>query len=176
MSGNEHDPINFREVDPQGNPAGYGRMRPAGDGRPGPSIAGQGRQEFGQPGFGPGQPGAGYQGAGQPTASGQPGFAPYEAVDFGQRSRLAVNPFIAALWVLVAILLVSPFGVFTLAQESLNSGTEPQVMPVSYMWITFAPQILFAGLVGALGLLFWHAAQWQRTHWQRNGAKQPPPS
>jgi hypothetical protein len=87
-----------------------------------------------------------------------------------------VNPFIAALWVFVAILLVSPFGVFTLAQESLNSGTEPQVMPVSYMWITFAPQILFAGLVGALGLLFWHAAQWQRTHRQRNGAKQAPPS
>ena len=176
MSGSEHDPINFREVDPQGNPTGYGRMTPAGGGRLGPSSAGQGRQEFGQPGLGPGQPGAGYPGAGQPTASGQPGSVSYEAAEFGQRSRLAVNPFIAALWVLVAILLVSPFGVFTLAQESLNSGTEPQVMPVSYMWITFAPQILFAGLVGALGLLFWHAAQWQRTHWQRNGAKQPPPS
>jgi hypothetical protein len=135
-------------------------MIPAGDGRLGPSMAGQGRQDFGQPGFGPAQPGAG----------------PYEAADFGQRGRLAVNPFIAALWVLVAILLVSPFGVFTLARESLNSGTEPQVMPVSYMWITFAPQILFAGLVGALGLIFWHAAQWQRTRWQRNGAKQPPPS
>jgi hypothetical protein len=112
MSGSEYDPINFREVDPQGNPTGYGRMTPAGDARLGPSTAGLGRQEFGQPGF-------------------------------GQRSRRAVNPFIAALWVLVAILLVSPFGVFTLAQESLNSGTEPQVMPVSYMWITFAPQILF---------------------------------
>jgi hypothetical protein len=145
MSGSEYDPINFREVDPQGNPTGYGRMTPAGDARLGPSTAGLGRQEFGQPGF-------------------------------GQRSRLAVNPFIAALWVLVAILLVSPFGVFTLAQESLNSGTEPQVMPVSYMWITFAPQILFAGLVGALGLLFWHASHWQRTHRQRNGAKQSPPS
>ena len=24
MSGFEHDPINFREVDPQGNPTGYG--------------------------------------------------------------------------------------------------------------------------------------------------------
>ena len=160
MSGSEHDPINFREVDPQGNPTGYGRMRPAGDGRLAPSLAGEGRQEFAKPGFAPVQPGAGA----------------YEAAEFGQRSRLAVNPFIAALWVLVAILLVSPFGVFTLAQESLNSGTEPQVMPVSYMWITFAPQILFAGLVGALGLLFWHAWQWQRTHWQRTGAKQSPPS
>lgn len=120
MSGFEHDPINFREVDPQGNPTGYG------------------------------------------PATGHAGF--------GQR-RLTLNPFVAALWVLVAALLVSPFGVFTLAQESLNSGTEPQVMPVSYMWITFAPQILFAGLVGLLGLLFWHAAQWQR-----NRAKQPPPS
>lgn len=126
MSTSEHDPINFREVDSQGQP-----------------TAGQA----------------------------QPGFAPYEAADFGQRRRLSVNPFIVALWVLVAVLLVSPFGVFTLAQESLNSGTEPQAMPVGYMWITFAPQILFAGLVGALGLLFWHAGQWQRNH-----AKQPPPS
>lgn len=135
MSGSEHNPINFREVDAQGNPTGYG-----------PAT---------------GQPGPGQQQPGQQ----QPGSA-----DFGQR-RLAVNPFIVALWVFEAILLVSPFGVFTLAQESLNSGTEPQVMPVSYMWITFAPQILFAGLVGLLGLLFWHAAQWQR-----NRAKQPPPS
>jgi hypothetical protein len=125
MSASEHDPINFREVDSQGQPAA------------GPV---------------------------------HPGYAPYEA-DFGQRRRLSVNPFIVALWVLVALLLVSPFGVFTLAQESLNSGTEPQVMPVGYMWITFAPQILFAGLVGALGLLFWHAAQWQRNH-----TKQAPPS
>jgi hypothetical protein len=120
MSGYEQDPINFREVDSQGNPTGYG-------------------------------PGAGQ--AGMP------------------RSRLSVNPFIVALWVIEAILLVSPFGVFTLAQESLNSGTQPQVMPVSYMWITFAPQMLFAGLAGFLGLLFWHAAQWQR-----NRAKQSPSS
>jgi hypothetical protein len=130
MSGSEHDPIHFREVDAQGNPTEYG---PA----------------TGQPGLGQRQPGT---------------------PDFGQR-RPAVNPFIVALWVFEAILLVSPFGVFTIAQESLNSGTEPQVMPVSYMWITFAPQILFAGLVGLLGLLFWHAAQWQRNH-----AKQLPPS
>ncbi|MFE4833189.1 hypothetical protein ACFRAU_00760 [Arthrobacter sp. NPDC056691] len=167
-------------------------MPPAGGSRIGPSVAGQGgpgfgqpefsppgngQQGFGQAGFGPEQPGtrqphAGQPAAGQPTVGfEQPGFAPYEAADIGQRSRLSVNPFIVALWVLEAILLVSPFGVFTLAQESLNSGTEPQVMPVSYMWITFAPQMLFAGLVGALGLLFWHAAQWQR-----NRAKQPPPS
>ncbi|MFP3461746.1 hypothetical protein R5O87_12915 [Arthrobacter globiformis] len=130
MSGSEHDPIHFREVDAQGNPTEYG---PA----------------TGQPRLGQRQPG---------TAG------------FGQR-RLAVNPFIVALWVFEAILLVSPFGVFTIAQESLNSGTEPQVMPVSYMWITFAPQILFAGLVGLLGLLVWHAAQWQR-----NRATQLPPS
>ncbi|MFE4541730.1 hypothetical protein [Arthrobacter sp. NPDC056727] len=138
MSGSEHDPLNFREVDSQGNTTGYGRVAPA---------DGFGQAGFGQAGFG------------------QTGAAP------GQRSRLAVNPFVAALWVLVAVLLVSPFGVFTLAQESLNSGTEPQIMPVSYMWITFAPQILFAGIIGLLGLLFWHAAQWQR-----NRAKQPPPS
>ncbi|MFE5835695.1 hypothetical protein [Arthrobacter sp. NPDC056493] len=160
-------------------------MPPAGGSRIGPSVAGQGGPGFGQPefspagsgqpGFGPEQPGqlhAGQPTDGQPTVGfEQPGFAPYETADFGQRSPLSVNPFIVALWVLEAILLVSPFGVFTLAQESLNSGTEPQVMPVSYMWITFAPQMLFAGLVGALGLLFWHAAQWQR-----NRAKQPPPS
>lgn len=126
MSDSEHHPIDFREVDSQG----------------------------------------------QPTAGPvQPGFATYGAAAFGQRRRVAVNPFVVALWVLVVVLLVSPFGVFTLAQESLNSGTEPQVMPMGYMWITFAPQILFAGLVGVLGLLFWHAAQWQR-----NRATQTPPS
>jgi hypothetical protein len=175
MSGSEHDPINFREVDTQGNPTGYGRMTPAGDSRLGPATPDPGRQGLGQPVLG--QPGFGQPEFRQPefrqptVGPVQPGLPPYEAADFGQRSRLSVNPFIVALWVLVAVLLVSPFGVFTLAQESLNSGTEPQVMPVGYMWITFAPQILFAGLVGALGLLFWHAAQWQR-----NRAKQPPPS
>ena len=159
MSGNEHDPLNFREVDSQGNTTGYGRVAPAGG--------------FGQTGFGQadsGRAGLGQAGAGQPGAvPGQPGL--YEEADSGQRSGLAVNPFIAALWVFVAVLLVSPFAVFTLAQESLNSNTEPQIMPVSYMWITFAPQILFAGLVGLLGLVFWHAAQWQR-----KCAKQLPPS
>jgi hypothetical protein len=164
MSGNEHDPLNFREVDAQGNTTGYGRVAPAGGfGQPG-----SGRTGFGQASTG--QPGASQAGTGPPgPAPGQPG--PYEEADPGQRSGLAVNPFIATLWVFVAVLLVSPFAVFTLAQESLNSNTEPQIMPVSYMWITFAPQILFAGLVGLLGLVFWHAAQWQRKR-----AKQLPPS
>lgn len=151
MSGSEHDPLNFREVDPHGNTTGYGRVPPAG----GFVQAGHGQGIFGQPGTTPGQPEA----------------VAYAEADSGRRSRLAVNPFVAALWVLVAVLLISPFGVFTIAQESLNSGTEPQAMPVSYMWITFAPQILFAGTVGLLGLLFWHAGQWQR-----NRAKQLPPS
>lgn len=146
MSGNEQDPLNFREVDPQGNTTGYGRVAPAG---------GFGQAAFGHSGAVPGQ-------AGPPA---------HAEADSAQRSRLGVNPFVAALWVVVAVLLVSPFGVFTLAQEALNSNTEPQIMPVSYMWITFAPQILFAGIAGLLGLLFWHAAQWQR-----NRAKQPPPS
>ena len=166
MSGSEHDPLNFREVDSQGNATGYGRVGPAGGfGQAGYGQAGHGQSGLGQPGFGQaglGQPGAGPE---------QPGGVTYAEAETGQRSRLAVNPFVAALWVLVAVLLVSPFGVFTIAQETLNSGTEPQIMPVSYMWITFAPQILFAGIVGLLGLLFWHAAQWQR-----NRSRQPPPS
>ena len=155
MSGSEHDPLNFREVDPQGNATGYGRVPPAGGFA---QKKGFGR-DFGQPGFE------------QPAAAGQPSSVPYGEADSGQPGRLAVNPFIVALWALVAVLLLSPFGVFTLAQESLNSGAEQQVMPMGYMWITFAPQIIFAGLVGLLGLLFWHAAQWQR-----NRGKQPPPS
>ncbi|MFC7848855.1 hypothetical protein ACFUTU_10320 [Arthrobacter sp. NPDC057388] len=162
MSGNEHDPLNFREVDSQGNTTGYGRVAPPG----GFAQKGYGQAGSGQSGFG--QPGAAPEQRGLPE---QQGAAAYAEADYGQRSRLAVNPFVAALWVIVAVLLVSPFGVFTLAQEALNAGTEPQIMPVSYMWITFAPQILFAGIAGLLGLLFWHAAQWQR-----NRAKQPPPS
>lgn len=151
MSGTEHDPINFREVDSEGRPTGYGRTAdPAGTGLRGGAHAGAGAAEFSGARFG----------------AASSGFA-----DSGQPARLMVNPFIVALWVVVSALIVSSFGVFTIAQETLNEGVAGPVMPLSYIWISFAPYVMFAGLLGLIGLLFWHAAQWRR-----NRVKQPPPS
>ncbi|WP_104139977.1 hypothetical protein [Arthrobacter sp. ZGTC131] len=153
MSGTEHDPINFREVDSEGRPAGYGRT---------PDPAGTGLRSGAHAGAGPGA--AHFSGAGF-------GVAPSGEADTGQPARLMVNPFIVALWVVVSGLIVSSFGVFTIAQETLNEGVPGPGMPLGYIWISFAPYVMFAGLLGLIGLLFWHAAQWRR-----NREKQAPPS
>ena len=151
MSGTEHDPINFREVDSEGRPAGYGRT---------PDPAGTGLRSGAHAGAGPG--------AAEFSAA---GFGVAPSGDSGQPARLMVNPFIAALWVVVSVLIVSSFGVFTIAQETLNEGVPGPGMPLGYIWISFAPYVMFAGLLGLIGLLFWHAAQWRR-----NREKQLPPS
>lgn len=149
VSGTEHDPINFREMDSQGRPTGYGRMPdPAGTGRTGGAQAGA--ADFSGTGF---------------------GVAHLDAADSGQPGRLMINPFIVALWVVVSGLIVASFGAFTIAQETVNSGPTGPAMPLSYILISFAPYVMFAGLLGMIGLLFWHAAQWRR-----NRDKQPPPS
>ncbi|WP_426997833.1 hypothetical protein [Pseudarthrobacter sp. N5] len=37
-------------------------------------------------------------------------------------------------------------------------------MPLAYLWMSFAPNVLLAGVLTTPGLLFWCAAQWQRRH------------
>ena len=76
-----------------------------------------------------------------------------------------------ALWVVVSGLIVASLGALTIAQETVNSGPTGPAMPLSYILISFAPYVMSAGLLGLLGLLFWHAAQWRR-----NREQQPPPS
>lgn len=148
MSGTEHDPINFREVDSEGLPSGYGRTQgPAGTGL-----------------------GGGAQ-AGAANFDARFGVAQLDAADSGRPGRLMVNPFIAALWVVVSGLIAASFGALTIAQEPVNSAPTGPAVPLSYILISFTPYVMLAGLLGLIGLLFWHAAQWRR-----NREKQPPPS
>ncbi|MDQ4046698.1 MAG: hypothetical protein M3127_04920 [Actinomycetota bacterium] len=136
MSDAGSDPLNFREIDAGGNPARYGRA----DGVPGPGT------------YGPGSP------AGDAAGS----LPPPGLEGSGQAARLSINPFIAALWAVAAGLILSAFGAFTVAQEMLNTPGTADSTPTGYMWMTFAPFLLFAGLLGIMGLLFWHAGQWRR--------------
>src|SRR5688500_11992100 len=76
--------------------------------------------------------------------------------DAAGQSRLNVNPFIVILWAVAGGLIMAAFGAFTIAQEVLNSPGSTESTPVGYMWMTFAPFLLFAGLLGIMGLLFWH--------------------
>ena len=149
VSGTEHDPINFREVESEGRPSGYGRTQgPAGTGRGGGAQAGAANFD-----------GAGYR------------VAPLDPADSGRPGYLMINPFIAALWVVVSGLIAASFGALTIAQEPVNSAATGPAVPLSYILISFAPYVMFAGLLGLIGLLFWHAAQWRRHH-----EKQPAPS
>jgi hypothetical protein len=145
MSDAGSDPLNFREIDARGNPTRYGRVDGvAGSGPYGPgSSAGDAAGSLSQ---------AGVEGAGQAT-------------------RLSINPFIVALWAVAAGLILSAFGAFTVAQELLNTPGTADSTPTGYMWMTFAPFLLFAGLLGIMGLLFWHAGQWRR-----NRGRQSAPS
>jgi hypothetical protein len=140
------DPIGFRELDVRGNPTRFGR---ANVGRESP------------PGLGADSPGTGEWSSAE---AGGAGFTP-------RGGRFPVNPFIVVLWILVAGLILAAFGAFTVTQETLNAPTSVESPQVGYMWMTFAPFLLFAGVLGLLGLLFWHATQWSS-----NREKQPPPS
>lgn len=149
MSDAGSDPLNFREIDARGNPTRFGRAD-------GGSASGA---------FGPGNP------AGSPPGrlAGSSAEAGLEGP--GEATRLSINPFIAALWAVAAGLILSAFGAFTIAQETLNTPGSADSTPTGYMWMTFAPFLLFAGLLGIMGLLFWHAGQWRR-----NREKQSSPS
>jgi hypothetical protein len=161
VSGTEHDPINFRAVDSEGQPTGYGRMHGPG-GMQGPAGTG--------PGGGVHVGGGAQAGAANFDGAGF-GAAPLDPADSGRPGYLTINPFIAALWVVVSVLIAASFGALTIAQEPANSSPTGPAVPISYILISFAPYVMFAGLLGLIGLLFWHAAQWRRNH-----EKQPPPS
>ncbi|WP_457972793.1 hypothetical protein [Arthrobacter sp. D1-17] len=138
MSDAGADPLSFREIDARGNPTRYGRA------------------DVG--------PGLGTNGPGNPAGSAAGSLTPAGLESSGQAARIPINPFIVALWAVAAGLILSAFGAFTVAQEMLNTPGTADSTPTGYMWMTFAPFLLFAGLLGIMGLLFWHAGQWRRNH------------
>lgn len=81
------------------------------------------------------------------------------------RTRLAVNPFIIALWVLDAGLLWLGFWAVSTAAAGMM-GPQPyqsaQSAQFTYMMLSNAPYALLAGILITAGLLFWHAYQWQK--------------
>jgi hypothetical protein len=160
MSDAGSDPIDFREIDARENPTRFGRAHRAGDSPPGSHSSGS---------YGPGSHGS-YSPATHRPGSGEWGAAEAGGAGFSVPGRFSVNPFVVTLWVLVAGLILAAFGAFTIAQETLNTPISAESPQLGYMWMSFAPFLLFAGLLGLLGLLLWHATQWRRTREQ-----QPPP-
>lgn len=150
MSDAGSDPLNFREIDARGNPTRFGQV----DGVPGSGT------------YWPGS--SAEDAAGSLTQAGREGSGP--------GTRLSINPFIVALWAVAAGLILSAFGAFTVAQEMLNSPGSADSTPTGYMWMTFAPFLLFAGLLGIMGLLFWHAGQWRRNRERQSAPSQSPPA
>jgi hypothetical protein len=79
---------------------------------------------------------------------------------YSEGSTFAINPFIAALWLLAAALIGGGAWVFLNANSMV--GPSAGGMPTSFLVFTFAPYAIFAGLAALVCLLFWHAVQWQR--------------
>ncbi|TLM87993.1 hypothetical protein [Pseudarthrobacter sp. NamE5] len=75
---------------------------------------------------------------------------------------MAVNPFIAALWLLAALLIGGGGWIFINAD--LMVGPAANGMPAPFLLFTLAPYLMFAGFAALISLLLWHALQWQRRH------------
>ncbi|SER20327.1 hypothetical protein [Arthrobacter sp. OV608] len=78
------------------------------------------------------------------------------------RLLAAVNPFIAVLWVLAIALLGG--GILAFLTANFTIGPSSGAMPLSFVIFTFAPHAVLSGIIAIIGLLFWHAHQWQRRH------------
>jgi len=78
------------------------------------------------------------------------------------RKRLALNPFIVALWVLNAGL--AWFGSWALAivGGAMMGPAPAQTAQLNFMILSNAPYALLAATLITAALLFWHAAQWQK--------------
>lgn len=75
-------------------------------------------------------------------------------------SGVAINPFIAALWLLTVLLIGG--GAWIFSNANLMVGPGAAGMPAPFLLFTLAPYVMFAGLAALVCLLFWHALQWQR--------------
>ncbi|MET1087887.1 MAG: hypothetical protein ABWY04_12340 [Arthrobacter sp.] len=91
---------------------------------------------------------------------------PDTAQDSSRQDRhWSVNPFIAVLWLVAAVLVVG--GISVLSTVTFNPGPVGGPQAITFLMMTFAPHALLVGLVVVLCLLFWHAWQWQRRHSKR---------
>ncbi|MFC4397984.1 hypothetical protein [Arthrobacter sedimenti] len=75
------------------------------------------------------------------------------------RSGPKLNPFIGVLWLVVAVLVVG--GVAFLLNAPLSVSMTDRVS-MAYVLFSFATPAVFLGILTFLGLMFWHAGQWQR--------------
>jgi len=87
------------------------------------------------------------------------GEAQQAAADDSTRS-FTINPFIVILWVLAALLLGGGLAAFLNANLALGPSTG--AMPLAFVVFTLAPHAILGGVVAVIGLLLWHATQWQR--------------
>jgi hypothetical protein len=71
-----------------------------------------------------------------------------------------VNPFIVALWLLAAVLIVG--GIAAIFGAAANTMPVNGQVPVSYLVLTFAPYLIVTGVAAVVVLLLWHARQWQQ--------------
>ncbi|WP_285242844.1 hypothetical protein [Pseudarthrobacter sp. fls2-241-R2A-127] len=80
-------------------------------------------------------------------------------VEDGAGSGPRLNPFIGALWLVGAVLVVG--GTAFLLNAPLSVSMTDRVS-VAYVLFSFATPAVFVGILTFLGLMFWHAGQWQR--------------
>jgi hypothetical protein len=80
-----------------------------------------------------------------------------------ERKRSTVNPFIIALWVLDAALMVFGFWALSEAAAGMAGPTQFNTSPqLSFMLMSYTPYVLLCGVLLSAALLFWHAVQWQK--------------
>ncbi|MDQ0870729.1 hypothetical protein QFZ70_003202 [Arthrobacter sp. V1I9] len=74
--------------------------------------------------------------------------------------RFGINPFIVVLWPMAAVLIGG--GLAALLNANLALGPSSGEMPLAFMVFTLAPHAILGGIIAVIGLLLWHATQWQR--------------
>lgn len=81
--------------------------------------------------------------------------------------RPSINPFVIILWVLVGIMVGGGVWVHMDMMSPGGGAFGPDgpvtETPLILVLRNFTPFAVLAGLQGIIGLLFWHAVQWQRT-------------
>ena len=84
-----------------------------------------------------------------------------------ESTRPSINPFVIILWVLVGIMIGGGVWVHMDMMSSGGGAFGPDgpvtEVPLILVLRNFAPFAVLTGLQGIMGLLFWHAVQWQRT-------------
>ncbi|WP_461163768.1 hypothetical protein [Arthrobacter sp. R4-81] len=83
--------------------------------------------------------------------------------------RVFVNPFIVVLWALACFLVVGGVWVHMDVTSPPDGPFGPDgvygpvtEMPMTYVLMNFTPYAVLSGTLAIIGLLFWHAVQWQR--------------